>query len=51
MLYLDIIEHRTNDLIDVVYHLEQNVPTMQKLITEEHPVPIDKMVPTNSCPL
>jgi hypothetical protein len=55
MLYLDIIERRTNDLINVMYHLEQNVPMMQKHIREDHPgtlqcVPIDKMVPTNSCP-
>jgi Zn-dependent oligopeptidase len=54
MLYLDIIERRTNDLINVVYHLEQNMPVMQKHIMEDHPgmlhpVPVDKMVPTNSC--
>lgn len=54
MLYLDIIERRTNDLINVVYHLEQNMPVMQKHIMEDppgtlHPVPIDKLVPTNSC--
>ncbi|XP_033606689.1 coiled-coil domain-containing protein 63 isoform X3 [Cryptotermes secundus] len=54
MLYLDIIERRTSDLIKVVYHLEQNMPVMQEHIMEDHPdtlhpVPIDKLVPTNSC--
>jgi hypothetical protein len=55
MLYLDIIERRINELINVVYHLEQNVPMMQEHITEDHPgklhpVLIDSMVPSNSCP-
>jgi hypothetical protein len=55
MLYLDIIERRINDLINVVYHLEQNVPMMQEHFMENHPgklhpVPSDNMVATNSCP-
>jgi hypothetical protein len=53
MLYLDIIERRINDLINVVYHLEQNVPMMQEHFMEDHPgklhpVLTDNMVPTVS---
>jgi len=50
MLYLDIIERRINDLMNVVYCLEKNVPRIQTHIGEDqfgnpHPPLIDKMVP------
>jgi len=55
-LYLDIIERRINDLIDVVHCLEKNVPRIQPHIREDqfgnpHPPIIDKMVPPLPCTL
>jgi len=50
MLYLDIIERRINDLMNVVHCLEKNVPRVQTHIGEDqfgnpHPPLIDKVVP------
>jgi hypothetical protein len=50
MLYLDIIESRINDLMNVVHCLEKNVPKIQTHIGEDqfgnpHFPLIDKMVP------
>jgi len=56
MLYLDIIERRTDNLVNVAHYLKhteagKETPTKEEYPSRPHVLPIDKMVPTHPCPL
>ncbi|KAJ9576167.1 hypothetical protein L9F63_006989 [Diploptera punctata] len=59
MLYLEIIERRTNELMNVVFYLQHLTPMaeteeekvqLRDLSIPQHP-PMEKIVPTHPCPL
>ena len=58
MLYIEIIEQRTNDLMNVVFHLQHLAPIgeseevtvqLRDLNRSHHPT-IEKMIPSHPCP-
>ena len=58
MLYIEIIEKRTNDLLNVAFYLQEELPEDKEKVTIElpdlnmpHHAVIEELVPTHPCPL